>query len=245
MLDAKTTAGLLLITVLLGSTVRAEIYRCKDDDGNLMFSQTPCANEEPVVVKTSAPAKADADCSYANRFAVTTARLMRGGLMSDEVFNRYGGLDALSKGSVGVINYVFLFRTNGDVTIERIAGLTQAKCQAGSFGDVSCEALPQSVTDGFGGCDAGEDQESPLQAAQVTAQAQPLGEPQLASTTSSSSSSGRDAGTRDEELTQQCKKRYRDQIDAIDAEMRGGYSSSQGERYREQLRGLTEGLRAC
>jgi hypothetical protein len=62
------------------------------------------------------------ECSLASRFAVTAARHMRAGSRSDEVFNRYGGLDSLSKGSIGVINYVYSFRTNNDGSEEGIGG---------------------------------------------------------------------------------------------------------------------------
>jgi hypothetical protein len=47
------------------------------------------------------------------------------------------------------------------------------------------------------------------------------------------------------ESLEDCKKRYRDQIDLIDAEMRSGFSSEQGERYKESLLVLTFQLRAC
>ena len=47
------------------------------------------------------------------------------------------------------------------------------------------------------------------------------------------------------EVVAQCKKKYRDAIDAIDAEMRLSYTSEQAEHYKQQLRGLTEQLRAC
>ena len=47
------------------------------------------------------------------------------------------------------------------------------------------------------------------------------------------------------EMVAQCKKKYRDAIDAIDAEIGRGYSASQGEAYRQRLRVLTEQLRAC
>ncbi len=47
------------------------------------------------------------------------------------------------------------------------------------------------------------------------------------------------------EVIAQCKKKYRDAIDAIDAEMRRDYSSEQGEAYRQRLRVLTEKLRDC
>jgi hypothetical protein len=42
-----------------------------------------------------------------------------------------------------------------------------------------------------------------------------------------------------------CKKRYRDQIDEIDAEMRTSFSPEQGDAYKERLLALTRQLRAC
>ena len=47
------------------------------------------------------------------------------------------------------------------------------------------------------------------------------------------------------EALAQCKKKYRDAIDAIDTEMRLSYTPEQAEHYKQQLRGLTEQLRAC
>ncbi len=223
--------------------LRAEIYKCKDADGSLIYSQTPCSTEAPVTVKSSSSGST-LDCSYANKFAVATARTMQGGAASDQVFNSYGGLGVLSRGSIGVINYVYSFRTNDNVTAERIAGLAQAKCQAKGFGDVSCEALPLSFTERLGGCDAEADNEM--------RSAPPIAEPAAAlgpqSSTAMVNTNGARApasGTNDQERTEQCKNRYRDQIDAIDAQMRSGYTSGQGEAYRERLRTLTEKMRAC
>jgi len=42
-----------------------------------------------------------------------------------------------------------------------------------------------------------------------------------------------------------CKKRYRDQIDEIDAEIRTAFSPAQGDAYKERLIALTQQLRAC
>jgi hypothetical protein len=47
------------------------------------------------------------------------------------------------------------------------------------------------------------------------------------------------------ESLENCKKRYRDQIDEIDAEMRADYSPEQSDSYMERLRPLTQQLRAC
>ena len=43
----------------------------------------------------------------------------------------------------------------------------------------------------------------------------------------------------------ECEKTTRDAIDAIDLEMRKGYSKEQGERYLAELLELTQQLRAC
>jgi hypothetical protein len=47
------------------------------------------------------------------------------------------------------------------------------------------------------------------------------------------------------ELVAQCKKKYRDAIDVIDAEMRERYTPEQADDYKQRLRVLTEQLRDC
>jgi hypothetical protein len=226
----KLAPPLFLAMIFFTGNAQADIYKCTDADGNVMYSQTPCKKQSSEKTNSTGPKSAEVvDCSFAGRFAIVTARYMRAGSRSDEVFNRYGGLDSLSKASIGVINYVYSFRTNADISEERIAGLAQARCRARSFGDVSCEALPRSFIEGLGGCDAQELEE-------------PRGEPEPGAEIATTA---RANDSRSEELIQQCKKRYRDQIDVIDAEMRRGYSSAQGETYRERLRVLTQQLRRC
>lgn len=226
--------GMATIGLLVASPDgHADVFKCTAEDGSLTFQQVPCPEQKVEIIKTQETASAELDCRYASRFADFTARYMRAGVRSDEVFTGYGGLDAMSRPSIGVINYVYSFRTNGDVPAERIAGLALAKCQAGSFGDASCDALPGSFTDGIGGCD-GELIDV------VAATTEPT-----ASTNEAPTQQQPVERTRSAEDTAACKQHYRDTIDAIDAEMRRGYSSEQGEAYRQQLRQLTEKLRAC
>ncbi len=47
------------------------------------------------------------------------------------------------------------------------------------------------------------------------------------------------------EALDECKKRYREQIDEIDAEMKAVFSTEQGDAYKERLLALTKLLRAC
>jgi hypothetical protein len=50
---------------------------------------------------------------------------------------------------------------------------------------------------------------------------------------------------RPDEPLEACKKRYRDQIDEIDAELGTAFSPAQGDVYKERLLALTQQLRAC
>ena len=239
MIDARrATTGLLLLMAGLSvssAAAGADIYRCTDPDGGVVFRQTPCAAEPPDTEATEETGKPAPQCDYANRFAFETGRLMRAGLRLDELFNRYGGVDALSRPAMGVINYVYSLRTDDDVSVDRIASLAEAKCRARAFGEVACATLPTAFTDNIGGCGGDAGSTAP------------------ASTTGTSSSPApalenareKAAEALGEEAVTECKQAYRDQIDAIDAEMRRGYSAEEGERYKERLLSLTERMRQC
>lgn len=229
------------LTLLACQMAQADVYKCTDAEGSLTFQQTPCPEQQVEKVSSKAAAPAAVDCSFAGKFSISTVNLMRSGAGSDEVFNRYGGLDSLSRATIGVINYVYSFRTSKDVTIERIASLAEAKCRARSFGDASCEQLPLSFTESIGGCNAKDGEQGAAESSLATVQA--LGQSEHGSTAEPARSGS--SSKRSPEATAQCKKGYRDAIDEIDVRMRQGYSSEQGEVYRERLRGLTEGLRAC
>ena len=232
----------LLMLAVAPAEVPAQVFKCKEADGTLTYSQTPCSSDpEPEIAAAPAEVAEELpDCSHARDFAFETARSMQGGVASAELFQAYGGVDALSRGTIGIVNYVYSFRTNEQVSAERIAGLTATRCQAQVFGDVSCETLPQQYTKRTGGCDLESESGPPQTALAAQENEMVVGLPTTEPVAKAERNTAADAAA-----VEQCKKRYRDQIDAIDAEMRRGYSSEQGEAYREQLRGLTRKLRAC
>lgn len=232
----------LIAAVLFGQAAWADIYKCTDADGGLMFSQTPCPQQNSVEPDASEPASVARDCRYAREFAFAAARLMRAGLSSSELIDRYGGVDAVSKGALGTINYVYSFRTNDDVTVERIAALADAKCEARSLGDVSCEALPPAYISNTGGCDQAAG--SSVTMARGTAEL-PTQSTDMPGARPNSSGNRAATQSRSEKDIEQCKKPFRDAIDAIEAEILRGYTSEQGEVYRERLIGLTQQMRRC
>jgi len=218
--------ALVLVAVLSASAAKAEIYKCVADDGGITYSQIPCPKQVTTTVRSAVPKnRAVVDCRWASTFAGDVTRHMRSGLESQALFESYGGIDSVSPGTINIINYVYRFRGNESVPEQRISSLAGSMCEAGLLGDVRCEVLPYGQDPG-GRCDAeniengltGDDENRPpddLQQARING------------------------------FNEQCKQGIRDQIDAIDAQMREGYDSAQGERYRESLRVLTTRLRQC
>ena len=234
----KAYVVIALCAFVVAGDNHADVHKCADADGNIMYSQTPCAAQVSANVNMAGFSSQSTamDCSYANRFALSTARRMRVGTGSTELFNLYGGLDELSKGTLGVINYVYSFLTSSDVSVEQIATLTEAKCQAQSLGIVNCKALPSAYTETIGGCaDADETRTVGAEQEPPAVRTAPTGNVVRMQT--------RPAQTN--EFIEQCQKWYRDSIEQIDAQMQRDFSPEEGEFYRKELRELTQRLREC
>ncbi len=225
--------ALFLVAVLSASGAQAEIYKCIADDGGITYSQVPCPQQKTTTVRKAVPkTEAVVDCRWALAFASDVTRRMRSGLASEALFDSYGGIDSVSSGTINIINYVYRFRGNESVPEQRIFSLADSMCKAGSLGDVRCEALPYGQDPGKP-CED-EDPDGVLDVSMAPAQALPVAAPAT-----------NQQQARIDESNDQCKQVIRDQIDAIDAQMRKGYDSAQGERYRENLRVLTTRLRDC
>jgi len=133
----------------------AAVYKCVDASGSTTYSQIPCPVEEKTakVLATSSQSKSY-DCRIANNFARRTAIDMRLGMSPDAAFSQYGGLDAIPRTSIGVINYVYTYKNNSDVDTQRIAALSAARCGGGAYGRVSCDDFPYNFVSALGGCEA-------------------------------------------------------------------------------------------
>lgn len=241
----------LTLATLSPNLVQAEIFKCVASDGAITFAQSPCRDEgSKVTVQKTAGGAADeaANCEHARRFALATAQEMRSGSESAAVFDRYGGLSALSKGSVSLISYVYQFRTNNDVSVERVSALATSKCQARAFGDVSCEQLPVSFTNKVGGCDNDEENDDNAEVAFANAEKQPAPVPdEQRERQSYAALQAREQQTRarEDEQRSQCKQNVKAQISNINSQMRSGYSSSLGESLKKKRRALESRLRDC
>ena len=241
----RTLCFMFLLTTLLPASGRGEIYKCIAPNGDLTYSQTPCRDSKvsTQVAVTNHSDRTEA-CQHAHRFALATAQEMQAGASSSAVFDRYGGLDEMSRGSIGLISYVYQYRSNHNVSANRIAELSVAKCRARAFGDVGCDQLPAAFTSQLGGCDLGDKSGKPATLPVIrAAPAQSIIEPRVSRATRQAEY--REARARDEARRAECRDRIRGQIDSINSRMRSGYTGSQGRTLRDRRRNLERDLREC
>lgn len=232
------------LSVAVGTPdARAEIYKCKEADGSLTYSQTPCPNNDTNVVVSETGTEyaiTVLDCRYANRFAQETANAMRDGAASTDIFDQYGGIDALSGGSISIINYVYVYRTKTNVSAIRIADLTEAQCLVAAMPNVACDDLPREFTDPLGGCDRDPDEPFAIAMSKTTADTR-------AATVQVSTPTTRyeAAVPRQAESAAACRARYQNEIDSIDARMRDGYTSPQDDALIDRRRDLSRRIGNC
>lgn len=238
-----------LFLLAISADSSAGVYKCVDADGNITYAQTPCPNQKTTTVHTAASnAGKDAlDCEHANRFALTVARSMKSGRSSSDTYMKYGGVDSMSKAAVNIVSYVHSFQHSDDISVDRIAALAGNRCQARAFGAASCESLPVSFTDSIGGCDVDDEANAdaagePQPATAASVNASELGSARSAPTMPDASAA---VAVRNEERRTACIESKRAEIDSINDAMRSGYSSAEGDRYRQRIRDLRQAIKDC
>jgi len=148
-----------IFILALPTTALATVYKCTDANNNVSYNQTPCAVEEKAATVSSVSSKnktdsgSASDCRIANNFSRQIATRMRSGESSGSVFDSYGGIDAIPRTAVGIINYVYSHKHNLSTVPQRIAALSAARCSTGSYGPVACDNFPYTFIADRGGCE--------------------------------------------------------------------------------------------
>jgi len=241
--------GILVTIVCAGmfapKAAEAAIFKCVGSDGEVSYNQVPCPAEEETakVMRTSSSNKTSFDCRIANNFARKTAMGMRSGQSSGDVFAYYGGLDALPRTAIGVINYVFSHIENVDTGPQRIAALSAARCSAGSYGPVGCEDFPYSFVAELGGCEAAT--KSTIAAPKAAAASAPA-ETNAATQNAGSQAMGVRTTDNKSISSVDCKDSVQAKLNALFSQMRSGgqATNSQGE-LKEQQDNLKAQLSGC
>jgi len=133
--------------LLFAVTVEAEVYRCVDATGGVIFTQKPCApHEEGEKINldgfnTAKKPNPHVCHEIKNLAEVIFPHIAKTDSVLD-VYSNLGGREYLSAGVTAAVNYVFNFRYNPKAKQDEVVELTYAKCLDGGFGQITERELP-------------------------------------------------------------------------------------------------------
>ena len=137
-------SAICVVMLSLSSHAIAKVYKCKDADGNISYSQSPCvaSSEQKQLSNSTKTSSVDATtCSMVAQAAREVFSSVKRGKDAQAVFQVYGGLNGLNPGMLNLINYVSSFRLHDKISGERVAQLSAGKCRSGGFGPITVEDL--------------------------------------------------------------------------------------------------------
>jgi len=133
-------------TVMLTASleVSAGVYKCKDADGNITYSQTTCAadSEQKQLSSSVNTTSVDAStCRMVGQVAREIFSNVKRGKDTESILQTYGGLNGINPVMLNLVNYVNSFRLHGEINGQRVAQLSENKCRSGGFGKVNTDDL--------------------------------------------------------------------------------------------------------
>lgn len=126
----------------------AEIFRCTDDNGHVVFTQDPCGpaqqSEKVNLDKLEKNPKPSAKvCKQIENLAKIVFPHINDTDSILDIYSNLGGRKYLSAGATAAVNYVFNFRYNPKARQSNVVELTHDKCLDGGFGLIREKDLPE------------------------------------------------------------------------------------------------------
>jgi hypothetical protein len=236
---------LVVLFWVAGSPLFAAAYKCKDENGNISYSQMPCPeNQSAAELKAASTRGANNDvCAQTQQFTDKVVVKMRAGNDSGSVISEYGGLEGISKPALSIINYIYTYKLSPNMTPERIGALVLSKCNNQAFGEVTYADIPGA-----------EDPNSPevierkkfeeymKKYNQGTNQGQ-VAPIQDVNKTEESLKRSKDLEAMQKANQQSRCQEYKRRLREIDDKTRQGYGAAEGDTYREERRKYRELIR--
>lgn len=217
----------------------AKTYKCIDEKGRTSYSQTPCATgAEENELTLDRHGQADAEvCAEVRQFAVKVGKSMRRGNHSSEVIAQHGGLETIAKPALGIINYVYSFRANVLISVDKVASLSVVKCNNGGFGQVRYADIPGAVDPNSVESMRARMEEIQRRNSEASMAAEGRDSDwQGALVTKTNGSPERPVSSDAIQPNMNSCRQYEQRLKSIQSSMRAGYGSEEGERLRAERR---------
>lgn len=141
----KLVTGLFCVVSLsLSVPAHARVYKCKDVDGNITYSQTTCvaSSEQKQMSSSRHSQQVDVEtCRMLGKAAREVFSEIKRGKDSQAILNSYGGLGGITPHMLNLVNYVGSFRAHENISGQRVAQLSMSKCRSGGFGAISIDDI--------------------------------------------------------------------------------------------------------
>lgn len=135
----------IILALTLSSTSMARVYKCKDSEGNISYSQTTCAvstEQKTLHSSSGAPSVSAEVCQFASEYAGEVFSKIRRGRSVIDIINNNGGVNSIKPRLLGLINYVSGFQAYNKISASRVSQLTFTKCQNNGFGQMTLDDIP-------------------------------------------------------------------------------------------------------
>lgn len=142
-------ALLCVMALLMGTSATARVYKCKDVDGNITYSQTTCAasSEQRQLTNSRTASSANGKavdvttCNMVGEAAREVFSAVKAGKDAQAIINSYGGLNGINPRMLNLVNYVGSFRAHDGIDGARVSQLSVSKCSNGGFGPITVNDL--------------------------------------------------------------------------------------------------------
>ncbi len=230
---------LLIALSIISTNAIAKTYKCVDENGDIIYSQTACESDQKTdKVIGGNKRRVDAEnCGFAERFAMKVTLSMRSGTGAQKTIERYGGINSLSKSTIGIINYIYSYADALDIPASKITALTVTKCKAKSFGDVTCEDFPDEFQVGVNSCDE-EEREEALKQNKMRKRMNVQDRTGIKLENDNEEANKKEKKKSEKKRIEECKESYDLQLENIRISMRKNNSSSQRDRLKDEKKEL-------
>jgi len=141
----------ILIVLVFSTPIQANIYRCTDTEGNVSYSEKPCAKQQQTkeLKRRHFELLKPEVCNELTFVVKKMFPKIRGRKNMDKVYERLERKSSLSKPMRKVVNYLASYRFNKSLSNRRIMTMTKDRCLRGGFGAITEQDFPLPPSPGF------------------------------------------------------------------------------------------------
>lgn len=158
------TAVILSAALALGLSAPASsaVYKCKDELGNISYSQLVCPEEAQVdkIIKlhgSSGNSEFDVQCGLVKSFAAEIGIAVNKKRSLNDIVMEYGGVSQISPIALKMIRSVYEYQSQPYKTAHNSVEFEKQRCLSEVYGVPDCSHFPIAFISSYGGCASAAD----------------------------------------------------------------------------------------